>query len=92
MSTTATPAASMSRSPSSYTPSNTVLQTINENPIPGEMIRKCVEEGGVEEEGDFDVKLRYEELAHSIELRIDLVDKVIKTLDSSYEVDDPAVK
>lgn len=88
----ATPADTMSRSPESYTPSNGVLQTLNENPIPGEMIRKCVEQGEVESEGDFDVKLRYEELAHSIELRINLVDKVIKTLESSYEVDDPAVK
>lgn len=88
----ATPAASMSRNPSNYTPSNGVLQTLNENPIPGEMIRNCIEEGEIESDGNFDVKLRYEELAHSIELRINLTNKVIKTLESSYEVDDPAVK
>jgi len=93
MSTSAT-AASMSRDPSDYTANNEIRSLIHSNPIPGEMIEKCIKEGFLKRrssKNSMNITLRYEEESEHIELTINLQANKVFAMDSSYLRDKPQI-
>lgn len=78
----------ISREPSTYSPSSTLLQKLNDNPIPPAMIGECVRDGDVKSRNPnnpFQVTLRLEGEVHHIELLVDLEANEVFDLRSSYE-------
>jgi hypothetical protein len=93
MSTSAT-AASMSRDPSDYTANNEIRSLIHSNPIPSEMIGKCIERGTFERrssKNSMNITLRYEQGPEFIELTINLQANKVFAMDSSYLRDEPQI-
>lgn len=89
-----TVADSMSRTPSDYTANNNVREIIHNNPIPSEMIGKCIEEGFLQRQSSknqMNVTLRYEEGSEHIELVINLQGSKVFDLDSSYIREEPTI-
>lgn len=87
MSTTAT---SMSRKPGDYTANNDVRYKVHDNPIPEEMIGKCIREGFVKRrssKNSMNVTLRYEQGTEIIELTINLQDSKVFNMATSYDRD-----
>ena len=84
----------MSRNPSDYTANNEVRKIIRDNPIPSEMIGKCISEGFLERRSSnnpMNVTIRYEEGAQHIELTINLEGSKVFDLGGSYIREEPII-
>ena len=89
-----TQAPSMSRNPANYTANNEVRRIVRENPIPSEMIGKCISSGFLKRRSSknpMNVTLRYEEGAQHIELVINLEGSKVFDLRGSFIREKPTI-